>query len=141
MTASADLDSLQPGDQLPIREFRPDTIQLFLYNAALWNAHKIHFDQPYATAVEGYPGLVVPGPLLGDWLTQCAVEWLGDSGRIVSFEYSNRRVSYVGEVLQSEGKVISVDRDKAEAVLSLSILNESREVVTPGTAVVRFERA
>jgi 3-methylfumaryl-CoA hydratase len=140
MTASADFDSLQPGDQLPSREFRPDTVQLFLYNAALWNAHKIHFDHPYATAVEGYPALVVAGPLLGDWLTQCAVEWLGEAGRIVSFEYSNRRVSYVGEALQSTGKVISVDRDKAEALLSLSILNEQGEVVTPGTAVVRFDR-
>jgi 3-methylfumaryl-CoA hydratase len=140
MTAAPDIASLAPGDPMPVREFRPDTIQVFLYNAALWNAHKIHFDQAYATAVEGYPGLVVAGPLLGDWLTQCAVEWLGDSGRLVSFEYSNRKLSCVGDVLRSTGKVLSVDRIKGEAVLSLAILNQADEVIAPGTAVVRFER-
>ena len=141
MTAMPDLHSLREGDELPVREFRPDAVQLFLYNAALWNAHRIHFDHPYATGVEGYPELVVAGPLLGDWLTQCAVDWLGESGRLVSFEYANRQLCYVGEILRSVGRVLSVDREKSEAVLSLAILNSAGEVTTPGTAVVRFARA
>ncbi len=141
MNALRHIDSLREGDELPVREFRPDEVQLFLYNAALWNAHRIHFDHPYATRVEGHPGLVIAGPLLGDWLTQCAVEWLGESGRLISFEYSNRRPSYIGEVLRSTGRVLSVDHDKSEAVLSLAILNQAGEVTTPGTAVVRLEHA
>ena len=56
------LEQVEEGMALPGREFKPDSIQLFLYNAVLWNAHKIHFDEPYAREVEGYPGLVVPGP-------------------------------------------------------------------------------
>ena len=140
MTAAPDIDFLKEGDELPVREFRPDEVQLFLYNAALWNAHRIHFDHPYATRIESHQGLVIAGPLLGDWLTQCAVEWLGESGRLVSVEYSNRRVSYVGEILRSVGKVLSVDRGRSEAVLSLAILNQADEITTPGTAVVRFER-
>lgn len=135
-----DIDSIEEGDLLPGREYRPDAVQLFLYNAALWNAHRIHFDHPYATGVEGHAGLVVAGPLLGDWLTQCALEWLGDSGRLVSFEYSNRRLSHAGELLRSEGKVLSVDRGRKEAVLGLAILNQDGEIIAPGTAVVRFER-
>jgi hydroxyacyl-ACP dehydratase HTD2-like protein with hotdog domain len=139
--SALNINALRSGDELPVREFRPDTIQLFLYNAALWNPHRIHFDHPYATAVEGHAGLVVPGPLLGDWLTQCAVEWLGEAGRLVSVEYSNRRVSYVGEVLRSVGKVRSVDRSKAEIVLDLAILNQADEITTPGVAVIRLEPA
>jgi 3-methylfumaryl-CoA hydratase len=138
MSAVVDIQTLQVGDELPSREFRADSIQLFLYNAALWNAHKIHFDQPYATGVEGYPGLVVAGPLLGEWLTQCVTEWLGDAGRLVSFEYTNRTASYVGDALRSAGKVTSLDRNRGEAVLSLAIVNEAGEVTTPGTAIVRF---
>ncbi|WP_409488823.1 hypothetical protein ACK1U3_05185 [Pseudomonas promysalinigenes] len=41
-----------------------DEITLFKYSALLGVAHRIHFDQPYATQVEGYPGLVIHGPLL-----------------------------------------------------------------------------
>jgi 3-methylfumaryl-CoA hydratase len=36
---------------------------LFRYSAMTFNGHRIHYDQPYVTGVEGYPGLVVHGPL------------------------------------------------------------------------------
>jgi 3-methylfumaryl-CoA hydratase len=45
------------------REIRPDPVLLFRFSAVTFNAHRIHYDHPYATAVEGYPGLVVHGPL------------------------------------------------------------------------------
>ena len=54
-----ELDQLKVGESLPQRTFTPDNKQLFLYNAVLWNAHRIHFDHPYAIEVEEYPGLVL----------------------------------------------------------------------------------
>ncbi|HEY4999129.1 MAG TPA: hypothetical protein VII36_08295, partial [Usitatibacter sp.] len=44
-------------------EIDPDPVLLFRYSAVTFNSHRIHYDQPYATKVEGYPGLVVHGPL------------------------------------------------------------------------------
>ena len=41
----------------------PDTRLLFRFSALTFNAHRIHYDRPYATTEEGYPGLVVHGPL------------------------------------------------------------------------------
>ena len=134
-------ESIKPGDPLPEREFKPDNVQLFLYNAALWNAHRIHFDHPYATEVEGYPGLVIAGPLLGDWLTQSVIEWLGDDGTLASIEYSNRKASYIGEILRSGGEIISLDQESGSAELKLYIKNEADEVITPGMAIVRFSAA
>ena len=45
------------------REIRPDPVLLFRYSAVTFNSHRIHYDHPYATRTEGYPGLVVHGPL------------------------------------------------------------------------------
>ena len=132
------IESIKPGDALPEREFKPDTVQLFLYNAALWNAHRIHYDYPYATEVEGYPGVVIAGPQMGDWLTQCAIEWLGDDGTLAAIEYSNRKAAYIGETLRTGGQVLSVEPDTGTAELELYIKNEADEIVTPGTATVRF---
>ena len=132
------IESIKPGDLLPERRFQPDNVQLFLYNAALLNAHRIHFDHPYATEVEGYPCLVIAGPLLGDWLTQSVIEWLGEDGTLTSIEYSNRKASYIGEVLRSGGKVVSSNQDAGTAELEMYIRNEADEVITPGAAVVRF---
>jgi len=42
----------------------PTPTLLFRYSAVTFNGHRIHYDQPYVTATEGYPGLVVHGPLI-----------------------------------------------------------------------------
>ena len=70
------IDDLQVGDPLPERQHTPSSVSLFLYNAAVWNPHRIHYDETYTTAVEGHPGIVVDGPLQGDWLAQCVANWL-----------------------------------------------------------------
>ena len=132
---------IRPGDVLPEIVHRCDTVQLFLYNAALWNAHRIHFDYPYATEVEGYPGLVIAGPLIGDWLTQCVIDWLAEDGDLISVEYSNRRASFVGDVLTAGGVVRAVDQTSGRVDLEVFIRTESGEVVAPGSAVVGFQTA
>ncbi len=50
------------------REIHPDPVLLFRYSALTYNSHRIHYDQPYVTKVEGYPGLIVHGPLLATLL-------------------------------------------------------------------------
>ena len=50
------------------RTVRPDDVLLFRYSALTFNAHRIHYDHRYATKVEGYPGLVVHGPLIATML-------------------------------------------------------------------------
>jgi hydroxyacyl-ACP dehydratase HTD2-like protein with hotdog domain len=132
------IETINVGDLLPERKFKPDNVQLFLYDAALWNAHRIHFDYPYATGVEGYSGLVIAGPLMGDWLSQCVVDWAGDDGKLASIEYSNRKAAFVGEVLSTGGKVLSVDSGTCAAELEVFVKNEANEVIIPGTAVVSF---
>jgi 3-methylfumaryl-CoA hydratase len=42
-----------------------DPVLLFRFSALTFNGHRIHYDQPYVTGTEGYPGLIVHGPLLG----------------------------------------------------------------------------
>jgi 3-methylfumaryl-CoA hydratase len=141
MTESTTVDlfqAIEVGNELPQRAHTPDNVQLMLYNAILWNAHRIHFDEPYAREVEGYPGLVIAGPMLGDWLHQCLEEWLRDAGRIVSIDYSNRIASYIGETLTAGGSVVSRDTDSRRATVDVWIRNENGEVITPGSAIVEF---
>ncbi|HEX4944604.1 MAG TPA: MaoC family dehydratase N-terminal domain-containing protein [Usitatibacteraceae bacterium] len=50
------------------RVIHPDPALLFRYSAVTFNGHRIHYDHPYVTKVEGYPGLVVHGPLIATLL-------------------------------------------------------------------------
>ncbi len=51
-------------------ELHPDEVLLFRYSALTFNGHRIHYDWPYVTQVEGYPGLVVHGPLIATLLLE-----------------------------------------------------------------------
>lgn len=51
-----------------MRRIEPDPVLLFRYSALTLNGHRIHYDRPYACDVEGYPGLVVHGPLIATLL-------------------------------------------------------------------------
>lgn len=135
----AHVAEIQVGDELPGREHTPDNVQLFMYNAALWNAHRIHFDLPYATEVEGYPGLVIAGPMMGDWLGQCVDDWITDRATLVMLEYSNRQAAYIGETLTTGGVIEAVDAESGEVSVDLFVKNEEGDVITPGKAIVRFD--
>lgn len=127
------------GMTLPERQHDCDVVQQMLYNASLWNGHRIHFDMPYATEVEGYPGLVVAGPLIGDWLHQVVDEWLGDAGMITGIEYSNRVAAFVGETVTAGGIITAWDPKTGALTLDVHVRNDRDEVLAPGvvTAQVR----
>ena len=124
------------GDALPEQFHTPDNVQLMFYNAALWNGHRIHFDEPYAKEVEGYPGLVIAGPLLGDWMNQVVELWLGESGRLTKIEYSNRVASYIGETLTAGGNVTAVEGNTI--TIEVYIKNEDGDVIAPGVATAEI---
>ena len=51
----------------------PTEVMLFRYSAVTFNSHRIHYDYPYVTQTEGYPGLVVHGPLIATMMCQAFV--------------------------------------------------------------------
>ena len=57
-----------PTDAQWSRKIVPDPVLLFRYSALTFNGHRIHYDRSYVTEVEGYPGLIVHGPLIATLL-------------------------------------------------------------------------
>jgi 3-methylfumaryl-CoA hydratase len=95
------------------RQVRPSEPLLFRYSALTYNAHRIHYDAPYATGVEGYPGLVVQGPLIATLLLDlCAREFGADA--LVRFNFRARAPAFCGEALELVGW-IEGDRVRLEA--------------------------
>jgi 3-methylfumaryl-CoA hydratase len=57
-----------PGGESFARRIVPDPVLLFRFSALTFNGHRIHYDRSYVTEVEGYPGLIVHGPLIATLL-------------------------------------------------------------------------
>jgi 3-methylfumaryl-CoA hydratase len=80
-----------------------DPVLLFRFSALTYNGHRIHYDRPYVTDVEGYPDLVVHGPLLG--LLALELPRLHAPDRPVrTFEYRLVRPSFAPAQIVSLGR-------------------------------------
>lgn len=77
-------------------DFRTDPTLLMRFSAATANAHRIHYDWPYATGVEGYPGLVVHGPLMSLALVE-AHRLSGDKRPIEAVTHRNSAPLFCGQ--------------------------------------------
>ena len=77
------------------REVTPDATLLFRYSALTSNGHRIHYDQAYAREEEGYPDLVVHGPLTATLLQNFAVE-IRPQSRLTRFEFRGLQPIFVG---------------------------------------------
>ncbi len=72
------------------RTITPDPVLLFRYSALTFNSHRIHFDRRYVTDVEGYPGLLVHGPLIATLLLDLLRRETGDA-TVCSFSFKAER--------------------------------------------------
>ncbi|MCU1505251.1 MAG: acyl-CoA dehydrogenase [Microbacteriaceae bacterium] len=103
---------LVDGEWSSGREVSPDPAMLFRFSALTYNAHRIHYDRSYATEIEGYPGLVVHGPLqailLADLLRSAVPSHTAES-----FRFRSTAPAFDIDPLQLRLR-INADRSEAE---------------------------
>lgn len=75
----------------------PDSVLLFRYSALTMNGHRIHYDLPYAQEVEGYPGLLVHGPLQATLLASLGERSV--TGRVDGFQFRGQAPAFSGATL------------------------------------------
>lgn len=78
--------ALPPGALSQVVE--PNEVLLFRFSALTFNAHRIHYDRRYAMEEEGYPGLVVHGPLTALMLAELAAH--NSARQLRSFSFQGR---------------------------------------------------
>lgn len=87
-----------PFDAQARRDLTPDPVLLFRYSALTGNGHRIHYDADYARAEEGYPGLVVHGPLQATLLA-AAMLAAAPGRRLARFAFRGVRPAFAGSAL------------------------------------------
>ena len=75
------------------RTIVPDDVLLFRYSALTFNGHRIHYDRKYVTEVEGYPGLIVHGPLIATLLLDLLRRQLPQA-QVARFEFRAVRPTF-----------------------------------------------
>ena len=106
----------------------PGEALLLRYSALTFNAHRIHYDLPYARDVEHYPGLVVHGPLTATLLLDHAARLVGPN-RLSRFAFRGQAPAFCGEAL-----TLTARRDGAQ--LTLAALGPTGAVAMQADATV-----
>lgn len=112
------------------RTVEPDTTLLFRYSALTFNGHRIHYDRAYAREQEGYPDLVVQGPLTATMLQQLALEQ-GAGRALARFDFRGVTPLIVGRAFQLEG------RQADDGMLALWARGPEGELAMSATASFR----
>ena len=97
-------DAAKPDDPIPPpvvapdgfaweRRIKADDVLLFRYSALTFNGHRIHYDRKYVTEVEGYPGLIVHGPLIATLLMDL-LRRQQPQARVAKFEFKAVRPTF-----------------------------------------------
>lgn len=95
-----------PDGETWSRTIDADAVLLFRYSALTFNGHRIHYDYPYVTEVEGYPGLIVHGPLIATLLVDLVRRELPDADTALqSFAFKALRPAFAGQPLTVCGKL------------------------------------
>jgi hydroxyacyl-ACP dehydratase HTD2-like protein with hotdog domain len=132
-------EDVREGQELEPAVREASRTQLFLFSAATWNPHRIHYDREFA-ASEGHPDVLVHGPLQGAWLAQYVTDWMGPKGRLLSIEWQNRGRAFPDAPLTFSGRVAGVDGGNGTVTLELAMRDVSGAVLLPGKAEVRLPR-
>jgi 3-methylfumaryl-CoA hydratase len=82
-----------PAEFAWVRRIVADDVLLFRYSALTFNGHRIHYDRKYVTEIEGYPGLIVHGPLIATLLMDLLHRHLPDAA-VRKFEFKAVRPTF-----------------------------------------------
>src|SRR5262249_2554778 len=102
-TGDAPAPPAAPTDATWRRASSFDAPRLFRYSALTFNSHRIHYDRPYALSEEGYPGLVVHGPLLATSMLELQ-RANARQRRVRSFEFRASAPVFDGETFDACGR-------------------------------------
>jgi 3-methylfumaryl-CoA hydratase len=111
------------------RSLSVDPVVLFRYSAATFNGHRIHYDRDYATAVEGYPGLVVHGPLIATLLLDHLEQVVAPGAHIEGFSFRAKRPTF-----DIAAFALHADRPDPQGTVSLWSTNNVGEVALDAQA-------
>jgi 3-methylfumaryl-CoA hydratase len=101
-------------------ELATDPVLLFRFSALTYNGHRIHYDLPYATQAEGYPALVIHGPLLA--LLALDLPRIHAPERTVrSFEYRLVRPAFAPATVVAVGKIARDPGDGQDTSLDITV--------------------
>jgi hydroxyacyl-ACP dehydratase HTD2-like protein with hotdog domain len=125
--------------QIPELIVCPDHTQIFMFSAATWNRHHIHYNKDAAVS-EGLPDIVVQRALIGNFLARLITGWIGDSAELRKLTWKVTRSAMPGKNIVCRGKIKEIidSEDGKYLICELAATDQNNELIASGDATVVF---
>ena len=125
--------------QIPELTVCPDHTQIFMFSAATWNRHRIHYSKDAAVS-EGLPDIVVQRGLIGNFLARLITDWVGDCADLRKLAWKVVRSALPGKDIVCRGEVKHKTVSEGEKLLVCLVTASSKddELIATGEATVAF---
>lgn len=127
---------------LPELEVLPTAMQIFMFSAATWNRHHIHYSRDAAVA-EGLPDIVVQRALIGNFFVRLVTDWLGESGELRQISWKVLNSALPNRKLRCQGVITDHKPQDGSNLLTceLSMLNDMGDTVAVGKATLCIQES
>jgi hydroxyacyl-ACP dehydratase HTD2-like protein with hotdog domain len=120
---------------LPELAITPTAVQVFMFSAATWNRHHIHYSKDAALA-EGLSDIVVQRGLIGNFLGRLLTSWLGDAGEVRELSWKVMQSATPNREVRCQGTIIAQERNGSSRLVTceLKVLNDQGQTIAAGDA-------
>jgi len=127
--------------EIPELTVVPTHAHVFMFSAATWNRHRIHYSKD-AAIEEGHPDVVVQRALLGNYLTRMVLQWFNGAGELNRLQWKVVKSAIPGQPLTCQGTVQEVHETSEEnlANCDIRIVSPQGELIATGTAIIAFTK-
>jgi hydroxyacyl-ACP dehydratase HTD2-like protein with hotdog domain len=124
---------------LPELQLTPTHTQIFMFSAATWNRHHIHYSKDAAQA-EGLPDVVVQRALIGNFFARMLTDALGDAGELRELTWKVSASAVPGKLLRVQGEAVALEHGAGHRELScqLRLSDDDGRAIAAGTARLRL---
>jgi hydroxyacyl-ACP dehydratase HTD2-like protein with hotdog domain len=130
------------GDELPAVQHTTSRVGVFLFGAAHWTAHRIHYDVELARD-SGFDDVVVTGALMSGWTVQWLTTWAGDPHALRELTERNVAAAVAGDILTFTGRVEAIEPAAGaglDVACTFSVTKQDDLTVVAGSARLYLPR-
>jgi acyl dehydratase len=129
---------LRVGMQCPTLKRKLDLVRMIAYAGATWDWARLHYDPAYV-AERKLPAPVIDGQMLGAFLSEALLDWLGPRAFICKLNFRLRTMVFAGDTVRCAGEVTALTTEEGQRLVTVARrVYVSDRLVADGTAVVRL---
>ena len=133
-------DGIKVGDEIPSLTQEITQVGMVMYSAATWDFARVHYDKEFVER-RGFPAPFVDGQMLGAYLAEMIMNWIGDSGTLNKLNFQFRKMVFPCDRVICKGSVTEKHAENEQRLITCDLWVENQDgekVLAPAGALISF---